>query len=241
MKKKYLKRYLESEWKKANKSLKAFLKKRRPEALHHFRVQVKKLRAFITLAQETNASGKLKKYFKPVDKIFGKAGTIRDAQLQIALGEQQKAGKDFLTNQKKEEQKNIRQFLRHGQRYRKLTAQTRRHIEQHLQSLPGKKIRTYYEDQLQWIAVHLGKDNEMLHACRKQIKTLLYDFKFAHNVLPNPLNRDYLKALEKAIGKWHDNALAAQLFPALQKKEKGLIGRVQLLSKDFHQRAIHAL
>lgn len=239
MNKRILKKYLNREWKKAKKSLQSFVKKDDPKALHRFRVQVKKLRAFITLDVKTGASGKLKKYFKPLSKIFAKAGTIRDAQLSISLGKQQKADKDFLAKQKQQERINTRNFRRHGESYLHRAAKSHQQITRHLKPFPDKKIRAYYEERLQWIAQNIGKGKDMLHPCRKEIKVLLYDYKFTRAMLPQQLNKHYLKALVKAIGKWHDNTLASKLFPALREKEQDLLMRVHELSTDFNRRAIH--
>jgi CHAD domain-containing protein len=54
MKKREERKYFDKEWKGMRDSLKAFLKEECQEDLHRFRVQIKKLRAFLILADSTD-------------------------------------------------------------------------------------------------------------------------------------------------------------------------------------------
>jgi CHAD domain-containing protein len=70
MKKKEEAKYLEKEWIEMNIHLKSFLKTGDQEALHRFRVQIKKLRAMLSLFEDASKQPGLLKGFKPVRKIF---------------------------------------------------------------------------------------------------------------------------------------------------------------------------
>jgi CHAD domain-containing protein len=236
MKKKQLKHYLDKEWKMAQQWLKNFVDEGEKEALHRFRVQIKKLRAFITLARETEAGKGLKKDFKPVRNIFQKAGTIRDAQLRITLGKEQKAGRDYIAKQKRQLYENTRRFRLQGKRYLKRTNKSHKEVGRHVKPMADKDIRNYYNDQLHWVSENISGSTALLHPCRKRLKVLIYGYKFAGKALKQDIDKDYLKALEKSIGDWHDNCLSCRLFPALQQREQGLLDKVHNLSENFYNR-----
>ena len=81
MKKKEEIRQLDQLWKNIKKHLKAFLTSQNQEDLHQFRVQIKKLKAMLTLYAEEPDNKDLLTHFKPVKKVFKKAGNIRGAYL----------------------------------------------------------------------------------------------------------------------------------------------------------------
>src|ERR1700743_2637362 len=65
--------------------LKAFLKTGDQEQLHKFRVQIKKLRAMLSLFETASRQHGLLKEFKPVRRLFKYAGNIRDAHISLEL------------------------------------------------------------------------------------------------------------------------------------------------------------
>src|SRR4051794_6401150 len=99
-------KHLDKLWKKMQCSFKEFTNSKDPEKLHRFRVQVKKIKSFLTLLESDKRNEQLLKKFKPVKKIFKSAGVIRDAilhqkqakmhkiQLQEFYEEQDKIQKD---------------------------------------------------------------------------------------------------------------------------------------------------
>ncbi len=237
LKKKLLKHHLANESGEAQQQLKVFIKIGGFEALHRFRVAAKKIRAFITLALEASVAKGMKKEFKPVRVIFRKAGYIRDAQLRITLGKAQKASRDFIAKQHRQLYESTRHFRLKGKAYLKKASKSHSKLLQLVKSQAVKKIRTYYTDQLRWIAENIDGSTALLHPCRKKLKILIYNYKFAHHALKQKLDKDYLKALEKVIGDWHDNYLNCRLFPPLQHKEKDLLEQVRILSGDFYAKA----
>src|ERR1700684_3788915 len=85
MKRKKEAKYLNKHWKKMQNGLKSFMQTDDKEQLHVLRVEVKKLRAMLTLIETVTHSKKLHKLFKPVRKVFKHAGEIRNAQINIEL------------------------------------------------------------------------------------------------------------------------------------------------------------
>src|SRR3954451_14696788 len=81
MKKKDAYKHLNKLWKKMQQEFKEFTRSQDPEKLHRFRVQVKKIKSFLTLLETGEKNKQLLKKFKPVKKIFKSAGIIRDAFL----------------------------------------------------------------------------------------------------------------------------------------------------------------
>jgi CHAD domain-containing protein len=238
MKKRKLRQYFSKEYNEGQDALRTFIKKNDEEALHHFRVQVKKLQAFVFIEHDIEGPGGLKKHFKPLRRIFKKAGVMRDAQLQVVLGIEQHAGKGFVGKQRKEMKDNAHDFRSHGRIYLRRASKSKQRMGKDIKSLTAENIQTFYEEKLHWIAGHINNEIEDLHACRKQIKILIYNYKFSCKALKQPINKDYLKELEKAIGDWHDINLALEIYPALQEKEQVLLKRVHSLTTDFYKRAV---
>lgn len=221
MKRKKLKKYLDQKWKPGEKALKAYLDKENPEALHRFRVQVKKVRAFIELAEHIKHPLKLKRHFKPVKKIFHQAGIIRDAQLQLKLGVMHHADKTFKEKQRKTIKVTNSKLKAKKSVYQKRIKKSRKLLKHHLDGISSREVTTFYRQQLGRIADHLNpiQSVDLLHPCRKLIKILLYDYKLAGKVLSFSIDTDYLKRLETAIGDWHDNQTASRQFPELKLKK----------------------
>ena len=74
MKKKKELKYLNKLFKKMRQHFKSFALTQNAEALHGFRVQVKKIKSFLTLLEAGEKNDKLLKTFKPVKKIFVDGG-----------------------------------------------------------------------------------------------------------------------------------------------------------------------
>ena len=71
-----------------------------------------------------------------------------------------------------------------------------------------------------------------MHTNRKLIKILVYNHKLAEKALTGSLqfNIDYLDKLQEAIGKWHDNLLAEQLFSSPELNDKAIVGKIKRLN-----------
>lgn len=70
MKKQQEKKHLGKLWKKMQQHFKRFTRNQDQEELHQFRVQVKKIRSFLTLLAENKKNNQLQEDFKPIRKLF---------------------------------------------------------------------------------------------------------------------------------------------------------------------------
>ena len=86
MKKKTEKAYFDEQWGGMTTHLKAFIGTGDQEELHLFRVQVKKVKALLTLLDFASPRHQLLRGFKPVKKIFKHCGIIRNAYINLQLG-----------------------------------------------------------------------------------------------------------------------------------------------------------
>src|SRR3954451_19695902 len=112
MKKKDAYKHLNKLWKKMQQEFKEFTRSQDPEKLHRFRVQVKKVRSFLTLLESDNKNKQLLKEFKPIKKIFKSAGIIRDAFLHSRQAKEHKINQqDFYEEQDKIQKEETKKLL----------------------------------------------------------------------------------------------------------------------------------
>jgi len=228
----------------------SYVKTGQPEDLHHFRVQVKKLRAVLILSDDADQHQKLAPDFKPIKKIFKQAGTIRNAYMNLELGRlHQINDDDFIGGQQELMQKTNEKFTAKAGKHLKEMKQAYREICAKIKPATDLHIQLFYRHRLQQISATVKRlrFDERLHDCRKQIKILIYNYKMTQQVPGLVFNEAYLDQVQAAVGDWHDNFLTSQLFaekglgkPALsnlhrqQRKIKKQIGS---LVKDFYNRA----
>ena len=246
-------KYLDKEWAAMNARLKGFLETGDQEELHQFRVQIKKLRAMLDLFENTSKQHKLLKQFKPVRKIFKYAGSIRDAYTSLQLSEKYELkNEDFETGQQKIIAEGTTDFQQKGKEYLKCIKQTYKLLTRQLAKIDDGLVAEYYKNQLSQIAAGMAISNftEDMHTNRKLIKILVYNHKLADNALEGVINFNiaYLDKLQRAIGDWHDNVVAAALFSSaelndkpvvakINRKNAGIKRRITALSSDFLNKA----
>ena len=219
MKRKAEKTHFNTLWAVMTASLEDFLKTSDQEKLHQFRVQVKKLRAFLMLVDAALSQNALSKQFKPVRKVFKDGGKIREAYINLQLGSHYKlANEEFILNQVNDMDREINDFRANAKRYRKVIKAAHDELEDGLETIDDDRIGEFYREQLEQIAMVLNDHqfDEALHDCRKKIKVLVYNRKIADKALDGNLDLDntYLDKLQGRIGDWHDTILAIQLFSA---------------------------
>ena len=257
MKKKEEAKYLDKEWTEMSARLKAFLETGNQEDMHKFRVQIKKLRAMLTLFESTSRRHGLLKDFKPVKNIFRSAGHIRDAHMNLQLSERYNLKNEaFELSQQKIIEDGIIEFRSNGKEFIKNLKNAHKQLIKQLPKVDNSSIADYYKKQLEQIAGNLvvtGFTEEM-HTNRKLIKILVYNHKLADKALNGSLhlNAEYLDKLQETIGKWHDNIVAAQLFSSPELNDKPIVTRIKrlnttvkrnitLLADDFLKKATEAL
>ncbi|MEN0052985.1 MAG: CHAD domain-containing protein [Mucilaginibacter sp.] len=251
MKKKEERRYFDKEWKEMKASLKAYLQQEQQHDLHQFRIQVKKIRAFLILSESTEHHPKLIKCFKPVKKIFKKAGEIRNAYINIELGKTYKIQNDvYLSHQQELQSQTSTRFKANGPKYLKKVNAVYKALKEKIKSINNVHISLFYQNNLQLIASSLAgfQFNEALHTNRKLLKVLIYNHKLTHPVIATGFNERYLDQVQTAIGNWHDHVQAIDLFSgnpindetavaSLKKQNTKYKNRLTRLTKDLYNQA----
>jgi CHAD domain-containing protein len=245
MKKKEEAKYLNREWSEMNARLKAFLETDDQEALHKFRVQIKKLRAMLLLFENTSSERGLLKNFKPVREIFKHAGNIRDAHTNLELSERYQLKNElFEISQQKIIDDGTVEFQHKGEEFLKDIKTAHKKLKKQLHKVNDSKIAAYYQNQLQQIATNLTVSGftEDMHTNRKLIKILVYNHKLAEHALDGkvPFNVNYLDKLQETIGKWHDNLLAEDLFSLPELNDKPIVTKIKRVNAGV-KRSITAL
>ncbi len=224
MKKSEAKKELKKLFEKMEKPVKNFLETGDQEALHQFRVEVKKLKAMLILCSAESKNQHLLKNFKPVKTVFKKAGKIRNAHINLKLAEKynlQDAG--FKNQQQKTLDKGIETFKNKGRKNLKSIKKAHLVLQNNLHRLHNKTIQRFYQEKLAAIAAFFTDPvfDDALHNTRKNIKLLLYNWKIAAKSSSGKVNfkEDYLDDLQNDIGEWHDHNLAIETLAQTGKDE----------------------
>lgn len=251
MKKKEELGYFDAEWKEMKASLKSYFKEEKQEDLHRFRVQVKKLRAFIFLADSDRDDQKLTKDFKPVKRIFRKAGEIRDAYMHQELVKKMKLdANEIIQHQQQLQKKAARKFEGKKRRFFKKMKNIHQVLRKKIKSVSDTHINLFYQSLLHDSERGMSKltFKAQLHRCRKLVKMLIYNYKLVHPVVDPGLNEAYLEKVQTAIGDWHDQELAVKFFSGRGKNYKTAAARLKKsggklrenvtdLARNFYHRA----
>jgi CHAD domain-containing protein len=242
MKKKEEIKYFDKEWKDMKASLKAYLQKEQPEDLHHFRVQVKKIRAFLILSESTEHHPKLIKYFKPIKEIFKEAGDIRNAYINIELGKTHKINNDtYISHQQELQSQTSVKFKANSHKNLKTIDAVHKVLKEKIRAINDVHISLFYQNKLQLISDSLTKPqfNEALHTNRKLLKVLIYNHKLTYPVVATGFNEHYLDQVQTAIGNWHDHVLAIDLFSGSQVNDKAAVSSLKKQNTKYKTHITH--
>ena len=228
MKKKKAVKQLDKLWKGMKSHLKTFLETNSQDDLHQFRVHVKKLKALLTLyASEPENKGLLHE-FKPVKTVFKAAGDIRNAHINLQLGEKhQLQDENFNQHQQQILQQGTARFKSQGKSYLKRLKKAHIALQNNLHKLQGKTVRNFYKDKLNQVDAFFTAPtfDEAMHTARKNIKLLIYNQKASAEALHGKLqiNTDYLNQLQDKIGQWHDHLLTMEVLSAMNQPDNQAI------------------
>jgi len=231
---------LDKLWKKMKKPLKAFLASGNQDDLHQFRVQVKKLKAMLTLYAQEPDNQNLLTHFKPVKKIFKKAGDIRGAYINLKLAKKHQLNdQEFKHHQQQLLDKGIEKFNKKGKKYLKALKKAHLALQNNIHSLHDKTIRSFYQDKLSEIESFFAHPtfNDDLHTARKNIKLLTYNQKLATKALKNKVEvkQSYLDQLQEVIGNWHDHVLAIEMLSDTGKAGNMAINNIKTNNTDLEK------
>jgi len=217
MKRKEEYKHLKKLWKKMQRHFKESTRSKAPEELHQFRVQVKKVRSFLTLLETNDKNKQLLELFKPVKKIFKSAGITRDALLHQQEAKEHKVNlPEFYKEQDKIQKKEMKKLVSKRQKHLKKMKQVKKELKRHLHPVTDNEIRTFFTTQLHNTYNLLSRHDfsEQLHEGRKMLKHLMYNESLAHDGIGKDLNINfaYIDELQEVLGKWHDNKLTLTFF-----------------------------
>lgn len=190
--------------------LTAFISTQDPEALHHFRLQVKKRKALLLYLQNTHREAYTSGRLKTLQSIFKHAGRIRSAQITLSLLEHYALADTVYRNDlETTEKKETDQFCARGKGYVKVIKELKETLCQEFQDIPDKSIETLFQKQLKKLTRFFSRPilgDEELHKVRRKIKNLLYLYKLLPRKLTRRIkwNNGYLDQLQHAIGEYHD-------------------------------------
>lgn len=213
------------------------------EALHKLRVEIKKLKALSKLTKLYKGEKEVA-IKKNIKKIFQRAGTIREANINLEMIKQFDIHQpEFSTEAKDTIQHETAQFRLHRTDYNDDIRNTVSSFLKSLQSVRNRDIKHWVTRQLKKIAgVVTTTSTDQLHEARKRIKNLVY----MHGILQKrlaaalTLNIDYLDQVQDAIGKWHDTAVAVELLAAHNSGNKTKLSKLHK-EQDKAGKAIHAM
>ena len=186
----------------------------------------------LNLFETTSQQPGLMKDFKPVKKIFKYAGNIRDAYTNLQLGQRYELkNEQFETGQQRIIEEGIVEFRDNGKKFIRTIKDSYKSLKKQLPHVGDKEVAGYYKNLLEQISVNLAVSgfNKDMHTNRKLIKILVYNHKLAAKALDGqiPFNADYLDKLQNAIGQWHDNLVAEQLFSSPELNDKPTVTKIK--------------
>lgn len=239
--------YFNEVWQSMLAHLLAFCATQKPEELHQFRVQVKKIKALLLFLQGHSAI----KQLKPLQAIFKQAGKIRSAHVNLAFIEQyQVADAEIKNEQEKIAHSESQRFCSKVGAHVKTLKKLRKTLAATFQDIENKAVVRVCKKQLKKLSRFFTRPDlpvVQLHHIRKKIKNLLY---FC-DVLPDSLlqkfqlNIAYLDQLQEAIGQWHDVVVAFELLKTegiadkkLERRRFSLFASIRALAADFTKKSV---
>jgi CHAD domain-containing protein len=210
--------YVSKRLKSIENQLAAYKKDQNPEMLHMLRVNIKQIRAVLSLVKEICNKSCNSNEMKP---LFQDAGQIRTLQINLKILNELPHPPELPISQIAANEKVLTgQFMDNIPEY--LTGIDKFRNDFSLPNiLPDDKIKNYIAMQVKKANKLIVKQvRENLHCFRKRVKKIIY----AYDVLPATLqktvvlNKSELNKLQKKLGKWHDtfsviDFLLQQEFP----------------------------
>lgn len=213
MQKNLLNRYVVDLLKSIERNLSIYLKKMNPECLHHLRVDLKKIKATLSFAENVYKEDYNLTKIKP---LYSKAGKIREIQINSHLLELFAHPPKKLIEQLKIKENILSlKLIKRGSRYLKLIKKYCQIINLP-EKLPNKTIiNNYFKKEKHRANSQLkNKERQDLHQYRTKIKKLMY----VYYVLPKrikkeiELNEVEINMQQEKLGDWHDTYSAIKFI-----------------------------
>lgn len=201
--------YYNKRLKSVKRRLKEIIKSKDPDAIHQFRVEVKKMAALFRMQSFLKKDFEHAAHLKPLKSLFNYAGDMRDHGNMSALAVMfnvdpamlaipSKQKKKAYASLKKEHKDRIKKF-RAGEKDLKLKSGFLS------LALAKKYLNALAKETLDWCKK--DGDAQELHDLRKKVKDMLYLSAWLsdHKLLPITKARiELLDEFQERIGNWHD-------------------------------------
>lgn len=199
---------LDKEWEIMIASLHTFCDNGDKEALHDFRVTIKKIKAIAWLLDACNKNEDMRHCLIPITKIFKHAGSIRNAHVFLKYCQKNEPSFEKLTKQQQHFiQKEFIVFSSKKKLYARQILKTSEKMNALCKPVSYEEVKRAVLNRKLKILLYflISNDPALLHDYRKKIKTLIYiDSDLAIPILKHA--RKWNK-LQELIGIWHDSIL----------------------------------
>lgn len=181
---------------------------------HLVRIDIKRIKALLTLLKEVHPKFNRKKYFSPFKVIFRQAGKIRDLQIQLIMVKANPLNSPIekfeqeLSRQISTEKKKLSILIKPSL-IRDLRRKTST-LTDYLSHIRGKAVKRYLKKKEKTIHQLLSPVElkpSGIHELRKRIKELYYLQKMMEPKNIRVINTDQFQEL---LGKWHDGRVFLQ-------------------------------
>jgi len=185
-------------------------------AMHDFRVEMKKLRSIIKFLRVVYPKHQLKKAAHSLRNVFHEAGVIREYQvLQQWLEKNELLVIEATYFPRDEQQKMIEAFRENTKDYQKQLEEVIDHVKVFINSTKEILYEQYLVDLHAQLDDFCNKDlaKEQWHEMRKVIKQWMYALNWVDND-EDKKDKDfpYYNKLQEVIGQWHDLEMFKQEF-----------------------------
>jgi CHAD domain-containing protein len=237
--------FFKKEMKVIKLALNSYAEDKKPEHLHSLRVSIKKIRAVSCIVIFREPS--FKKTIKPLKSLFQEAGIIRGMQINTHLLTefQLHRSKPYIRLVK-----NISESSSFFCRRINLHLQSLKHAEKKLSNIgtaiKSKHLQSFLKEEeikLKEVVRKKNQDEEHLHEIRKQLKKLLYVYKFLPDEQKTNFNLNFQKAtdLQEKIGNWHDRELSLNTIQNDFPNRNVLLQKLQKQTKTEYRNCIELL
>jgi CHAD domain-containing protein len=246
--------YIKERIKSVSDLLSLFVKDQNLEALHQMRVEVKKANSLLKLQEFNIPKTKTLYFFRPIKKIFKKAGLIREAQLNLEnLESFQIQDEKMKLRLQNIVQKETEHFLSKTGDFEDQVNKSLKKTLKRIEAVQEEKALDFYRFHLNLAAKNLKRKLFInhLHESRKSLKVLihLHEIPAFGQIGDLQLNWSYLDLLQDNIGKWHDlhrtgfwmkrNKANKNSLKTIQSILKGQLAEIRELKKDFEIKALN--
>lgn len=229
-------------WEKMSEHLQQFYDTQDPEEMHQMRVNIKKIKAMLSLLTDAKKQKKSAEQLKKLKKIFAHAGKLRAVHVNMDILSSEGVENDaFATDQANILSNETSKLYTHHDEYNKTLKKAFKVLSDTFEDISDKQVVRIFDRQMEELYQYFNKDlafDDTLHHARMMIKELMY----VHQVLPEDvkdklrLNIEYLDDLQKEIGNWHDTWVILDLLKSSlhEKPETSRQIETKLLSME-HQ------